>query len=182
MKLTLLLGALVVLSGCTNSSIYQKDSGKAGMDSPIIISDGASTHLRHRGSNSDFQISYNGSFDQVTVNDPGFSATLLACKGSAVCPAGDITLIAGWTMDILDAGSIRIMTISSKDNLSVVTNFYANYIDPKADASGDTPGTDITQHDYTFKTASFTNGDGSKASITCPISAMPCKLRIKYHN
>lgn len=172
MKITALLCVIVVLTGCPATN----QVGTKGMDSPIIISDG-STHLRHKGSDSDFQITNNG----VIVNDSGYTATILECKGAATCPGGSaISLVKGWTMDVFDVNSVKILTINSTDNVKVVANFYAHPIDTQRDASGDTQGSDITQHDYTFKSASFSNGDGTTAAISC--AASHCKLRITYHN
>jgi hypothetical protein len=71
------------------------------------------------------------------------------------------------------------------DNQTIVTNFNGNPIDPQPDQSGDTAGTDITQHDKTFTSASFTNGNGGSpaaATLTCSSTSHPCKLKIHYKN
>lgn len=174
MKNTPLLCLMAMLTGCTAKQ------ATLGMDSPIHITDG-STHLRHKGTNSDFQITNYARAEQVIVYDPGYTVKNGECKGVQSCPPSFTNnLVAPWTLDVFDGGN-KIMTVSSADNATVVANFYAHYIDPEVDASGDTIGTDITQHDYTFKSAVFTNGGGgSPASIVC--NSSPCKLKIHYKN
>jgi hypothetical protein len=178
MKIALLLSLIVVLTGCP--APRQNGDNKHGMDSPIIISDG-STRLRHKGSNADFQIANNSGVDQVIVYDQGYMVNTVDCIGVTTCPSAFTNpLVAPWTMDVFDANSVKIMTISSADNMTVTINFYAHYIDPEPDVSGDTTGTDIIQHDYKFKSASFTNGGAQSVPINC--SSSPCKLKIHYKN
>jgi hypothetical protein len=195
MKTTLLLCLclVVALTGCTSKTqstgatepTATSQTQIKKMDSPIIISDG-STRLKHKGANGDFQITYNAS-EQVTVNDSGYSVGAGECtKGVTSCPPSFMMqLVAGWTLDVFDAGGTKIMTVSSQDNVVVATNFYGHSIDPEHDGSdgggdtNDTNGTEIIQHDFKFKSASFTNGGGAAAvPITCTSS--PCKLKIQY--
>jgi len=181
MKLALLLCLIAMLTGCATQTQDDKKGKQDGTDQPIIISDG-STHLRHKGVNADFQIAYNGSTDPVIVNDPGFAVGKGDCVGVTTCPTDFMKqLVKGWSVNVFDATSVKIMTVSSLDNVVVNTIFYGHYIDPEPDKSGDTPGTDLTQHDFVFNSASFTNGGGATAvTITCASS--PCKLKIHYHN
>jgi hypothetical protein len=151
------------------------------MDSPIVISDG-STHLRHKGSNGDFQIAPNGAgtFDQVTVNDSGYKVKTVDCVGVTTCPpAFTNPLVTPWTLDVL-AGGTKIMTVSSADNMTVVTNFFVGNVFTSVDGSGDTNGSDVAQHDYSFSSATFTNGGAQPVTLTC--SSSPCKLKIHYKN
>ena len=178
MKTVFLLSIIVVLTGCQAAKQNPTgNDGKTGMDSPIVISDG-STHLRHKGSNGDFQIAPNGAgtFDQVTVNDSGYTVKTVDCVGVTPCPSA---LVAPWTLDVL-AGGTKIMTVSSADNMIVVTNFFVGNVFTSIDSSGDTNGSDIAQHDDSFNSATFTNGGALPVNLTCPSS--PCKLKIHYKN
>jgi hypothetical protein len=151
------------------------------MDSPIVVSDGASTHLRHKGSGSDFQVTNDGVNAHVMVNDPGFTVTKGECVGVVKCPASFMNgPLAGWSLDVVDGSGNDILTMTSQ-NVSIVVDFHGNKVDLKPDGSGDTAGTDIGQHDFTFASATFTNGSGANPeTITC--NAKPCKLKIHYHN
>jgi len=177
MKMLLPLSLIVVLAGCTKSEQSESKKGPVnGMDSPIIISDGSS-HLKHKGTGSDFQITGNN----VTVSDPTFKVGAGECwKGISSCPPSFMALATPWSLDIYDSNGVKIMTTSSTDNVTVTTTFYDNPIIPAKDASGDTNGTDLKQKDYTFQNAMFTTGGSSPVAITCTSS--PCKLRIHYTN
>jgi hypothetical protein len=183
MKMILPLCLIVALAGCSQ----EKEPGVkpvGSMDSPIIISDG-STHLKHKGSGSDFQITYNGSTDPVIVNDTGYMVGKGQCvSGVSNCPSSFTKqLVAAWTLDVYDEdnGNNKTMTVGSPDNKMILTYYYGNPIDPKADKSGDTAGTDLVQHDWDFDYAVFTNGDGS-APVTITCTSTPCKLKIHYSN
>jgi hypothetical protein len=189
-EVTLLLCAIVAFTGCSTKQLQtESKAAKPGevttpTSSPIIISDG-STHLRHKGSNSDFQIAPNGAgtFDQVTVNDSGHMVKAGECvKGVTTCPpAFTNNLVAPWTLDVLDSGGTKIMTISSADNVIVVANYFVGNVFTSADGSGDTNGSDIAQSDHTFSSATFTNGGGAHP-VTIACTSSPCKLKINYYH
>jgi hypothetical protein len=182
MKMILPLCLIVVLAGC---SVTRKSEKKplGSMDSPIIISDG-STHLKHKGSVSDFQITYNGSNDPVIVSDPGFTVKKGECvAGVSNCASSFMKqLVAGWTLDIYDQDNFgnKTMTVGSPDNKVILTYYYGNPVDPQPDKN-ETVGTDLIQHDLDFDYAVFTNGDGS-APVTMNCPGTTCKLKIHYSN
>jgi hypothetical protein len=176
MKMILPLCLIVVLAGCTSTETPAKKGPVNGMDSPIIISDGASSHLKHKGTGADFQITGTS----VTVSDPGFKVGAGECwKGISSCPPSFMALATPWNLDIYDSGGVKIMTTSSSDNMTVTTTFYDNPISPAKDG-GDTNGTDLKQKDYTFQNAMYSTGGGTPVPITC--TSTPCKLRIHYTN
>jgi len=196
MKTTLLLCLVVALAGCSGNTQSTAAAQPAiskpvvKMDSPIIISDG-STRLKHKdksGANSDFKITYNTSLsmEQMIVNDSLYTVGMGKCLNVISCPSSFTSqLVKGWTLDVRDANNADIMTVGSTDNMIVTIDFHGNFIDPKPDGSdggndtNDTTGTEIIQHGLKFKSALFTNGDGTTATITC--SSSPCKLSIDYH-
>jgi hypothetical protein len=188
MKLTLLLCAITVFTGCSNHAQPgpARNPGVVNTptNSPIIIADG-STHLRHKGTNNDFHIVNDSGLPHIIVSDPGYTATTLQCNSGVTCPNSNtpIPLTAGWTMDVFDVDSensgtpIKILTISSADNMRIVTKFHRNTIDPENDSV--TTGTDIISGNLTFRSATFTNGGGAAAiQLTCASS--PCNMQINY--
>jgi len=192
MKITFLLSAIIVFTGCTaKRGQPQPNSGKPGavgtpVNSPIIISDG-STHIRHKGmSNGDFHIVNDSGAPHIVVDDSGYSATTLECVMGVACPNNAaITLVGGWTMDIFALDSedsnttIKILTIKSADNSRIVLAFHRNPIDPEYDAM--LGGTDIIENNLTFKSATLTNG-GATIQFSCPTATTTpsCEIRINY--
>jgi hypothetical protein len=192
MKITLFSCCLLAaLAGCS-STANDEQIGKAkktitvqGMDSPIIVTDG-STHLKHKGSTADFQITTNNGSTVATVKDSGFTAQNIECViGITSCPTAFSNLVAGWSLNVNDGNSTLIATIMSPagtNNNEVDANFIANSVNLLKNTS-DTPnsdGTDIVQPTLKFASAAFTNGNGATATVTCATS--PCKLKIHYKN
>jgi hypothetical protein len=178
-KAALVLCAIIMLTGCPSDQAPQsttspgKEKGTAG--------------IRGKGgSGKDFHIVDKGGFLQVTVYDAGFSVIQLDCLKNAACPSNkSIPLIAGWTMDVIGTNNgtgtpTKVMTISSADNLTIVSNYFVSDVDTAADGSNDTnTGTDLIQSEYTLASANLTNGDKESYTVTCKSS---CKLRIVYHH
>jgi hypothetical protein len=195
-KLTVILCAIAALSGCQH--VQDLGTTKTNNDSPIIVSDGMSTHLRHKnnatGSGGDFQIVDANNVPEITVNDPTYSPQTIECvnitasPSSLACPKTPfVTLVPGWTLSVYGQAPpsgkpILTLTAPSSGPL-VISNFMNNYIDPQPDTSTDadnTHGTDIIEHSVTFASAVFTNGSSSD-QITLTCTASPCKVRIHYY-
>lgn len=190
LKLTTLLLSIVVLGGC--GFLRQLGDGNGNNDSPIIVSDGSSTHLRHKnatGTGGDFQIVYAGGIPEVTVNDPSFAPQSIECVNITTTPTLACatkpfpTLVAGWKLLVYGqappAGNAILTVAAPSAGPQVISNFMGNYIDPQGDTSVDkTQGTDIAEHSVTFASAVFTNGGGaSPVTFTCTPG---CKVRIHY--
>ena len=201
MKITLLLSLAVVLASCSTpapgpQTAQNKKPIAVPMDSPIIVSDG-STHLRHRGSVRDFQITTSGSNFEAIVNDSGGTVGKGECANvGTTCPSDfQNVLVAPWTLKVYDSNSNLVMTITpSKTSTSEVdaiingtnvSNVYASgdnsgdSKDPNSAAVGGDISTPYNTNNFSF--AKFTNGSsGSKEeTITCA-SSPGCKLKIHY--
>ena len=178
MKMTLVLSALVAFIGCQRT---KSPVGVLGGDSPIIVSDSSpTTHLKHKGAARDFHISESAGSIVLTIAD-GYTVGNLDCKAGFSCSS--TPLAKNWTLTAYDGHSgsgTMIFTMTSADNMTIVTTFNANItdLDSKIDGTTDTNGgTDLIQSEHELESVALTN-NGSSTTLDCPQT--PCKLKINY--
>jgi hypothetical protein len=180
LKFSLVVCAMVVLTGCPGDG---PDAGQTKpADSPIIVSDGSPTHLKHKGPAKDFDITSSGGGTTITATvSDGYTVKSLECVGFSNCSSA-IPLIAGWSLVAYDGQNgtgNMILTIGSTDNQTVIAVINSTDVYSKADATTDTSGgTDLIQPNNKLASASLTNNSAT-TSLTC--AASPCKLKIHYY-
>lgn len=182
MKQLLVLSAIVAMTACQSEQTPKKPIVTGG-DSPIIVSDSSpTTHVKHKGAGADFLMSNNGTNIVATVADNLLFNTFDCPQGSGFTSCSPITLVAPWTLTAFDDETSLVFTMTSADNMTVITKYNSTIadVDSKIDTTTDTNrGTDLNQKDHQLQSVTLLNKNNTiSTSLTCPTS--PCKVRISF--